>query len=100
MISDILDPALAIAQGVMAMLLWHRAEPRLRAARGWQQGWCVIFLGFVMAWSVPLAFIRPDVESVWDWQRSVRDVALLCAALCFYRHAMTVEPREPAKVRR
>lgn len=90
MIGDIADMALAVAQGVMAVLLWHRAEPRLRAARGWPQGWCVIFMGFVLAWSVPLAFMRPHIESPLDWQRSVRDFALLLAAMCFYWHAMKV----------
>lgn len=87
------DYTLAIAQCVLALLMWARAEPRMREHRGPWQGWCMIALGFVLAWSFPLAYIRPLGDDPLDWQRSARDFALLISALCLYRHAMTVGTR-------
>jgi hypothetical protein len=88
---DMVDYSLALGQGVLAILLWHQAEPRLREARGsWQAG-CAMALGFVLALSFPLAFSRPMNEvDPMHWGRTVRDFALVLYAACLYRHAMKV----------
>lgn len=89
MFGNLLDYAVAMAHGIVAVLLWHRAEPRLRKARGPLRAWCIIFLGFVLAWSFPLALVRPMTDG-GHWQLTMRDIALLLCALCFYHHAMTL----------
>lgn len=90
MIPGIVDYSLAFTQSVLAVLLWHQAEPKVRRARGALRGWCVIFLGFVLAWSVPLAWMRPLTDDPQHWERTMRDLALVLCGLCFYRHAMRV----------
>lgn len=88
------DYALAFSQGVLAILLWHQAEPRMRENRGRWQAVCTMALGFVLAWSFPLAFARPEMAyDPMDWQRTVRDAFLVLYAVCIYRRAMTVHRR-------
>lgn len=89
------DYALAFGQGLLALMLWHRAEPRMREARGPWQSLCTLALGFVLAWSFPLVFSRAlsDAHHT-NWQWTIRDAFLLLYAACLYRHAMTLKPRE------
>lgn len=88
---DLADYGLAFAQGVLAILLWHQAEPRLREARGPWQAMCAMALGFVLAMSFPLAFSRPlgEVDPM-HWQKTLRDFCLVLYAGCLYRHAIHV----------
>lgn len=91
---DVTDYALAFSQGVLAILLWHQAEPRMREARGMGSAMCTLALGFVLAWSFPLAFSRPlAVEDPMHWQRTVRDLCLVLYAGCLYHRAMTLRKR-------
>ena|SRR6478736_1906290 len=85
-----MDYALASGQGVLAILLWHRAEPRMREARGPWQAACVMLLGFVLAWGVILALSRPLYDSPLNWQRTVKDLFLVVYATCLYHRAMKV----------
>jgi hypothetical protein len=91
---DMVDYMLAFAQGALALLLWHQAEPRMRQARGRGSAACILALGFVLAWSFPLAFSRPlsEVDPL-HWQRTVRDLCLVFYAACLYRRAMTLGRR-------
>lgn len=88
--ADLLDYSLATAQAVLAILLWHRAEPRMREARGRWQASCIILLGFVLAWGVILALSRPIYDSPLNWQRTIRDLCLVVYATCLYHRAMKV----------
>ncbi len=91
------DYAIAAGQSVLAVLLWHKAEPRMRAARGSWQGYCTILLGFVLAFSVVLSLSRPLMpHDPLGWQRSVRDLCLLLYAGCMYRRAMRLPRVEVA----
>ena len=90
---DAVDYALAFGQGVFALLLWHQAEPRMREERGAWQAACTLALGFVLAWSFPLAFSRPlGGLDPMHWQGTVRDACLLFYAVCVYRNAMNLKP--------
>lgn len=93
------DYSLALGQCVLALLLWHQAEPRLREKRGAWQSMCVVALGFVLAWSAPLAYQRAYTSDPLDWQRTMRDIALLIYALCRYRYAMTLPKEDHAATR-
>lgn len=85
---DLYDYVLATAQAGLAILLWHRAEPRLRSSRGRWPASCAILLGFVLAWGVILAMSRPIDDSPFDWQRTLRDTILVMYAACVYHRAM------------
>ena len=86
---DLIDYALAFSQGVLAILLWHQAEPRFLQARGRWQAVCAMALGFVLALSFPLAFDRPMTADDPDhWLRTLRDACLVLYAACLYRRAM------------
>lgn len=92
---DYTDYTLAFGQGLLAILLWHKAEPRLLEMRGRWQAICAMALGFVLALSFPIAFSRPlAADGPMHWQLTVRDFCLVLYAACLYRHAMTVKPRE------
>lgn len=86
------DYVIAAGQSLLAVLLWHRAEPRMRIARGSWQAYCTLLLGFVLAFSVVLSLSRPLAYDPLNWQRSVRDCVLLVYAMCMYRRAMQVKP--------
>lgn len=91
---DYVDYALAFGQGVFAILLWHRAEPRMLEARGRTASNCTLLLGFVLASSVALSLSRPMVgDDPYDSWRSTRDAILLLYAACMYRRAMKVLPK-------
>lgn len=91
---DYLDSGLAFLQGLFAILLWHRAEPRMRQARGTWQAMCTLALGFVLASSFPLALSRSlDHTDPLHWQWTFRDALLVLYAACLYRHAMTVKAK-------
>jgi hypothetical protein len=90
MVSAFVDFSLAFGQCALALLLWHQAEPRMREQRGPWQSMCIVALGFVLAWSAPLAYQRGFTSDPLDWQRTMRDVALLIYAVCRYRYAMSL----------
>jgi hypothetical protein len=88
---DLTEYTLAAAQCVLALLLWHQAEPRMREARGPMQAFCTLALGFVLAWSFPLALGRALVDAPMNWQLTMRDAFLVLYASCMYRQAMRVK---------
>lgn len=92
MILPYIDLSLAVAQCVLAFLLWQRAEPRVMQARGRGHSLCVLSLGFALAWSAPIAYQRGlylTYDPI-DWQRTVRDLLFLIPSWCIYRRAMHI----------
>lgn len=88
------DYSLAFLLCAFALLLWQQAEPRMRERRGVWQSMCILALGFVLAWSAPLAYQRGVTSDPLDWQRTMRDIALLIYAVCRYRYAMSIPADE------
>ena len=86
---DVADYALAFSQGILAILLWHQAEPRFLQARGRWSAVCAMALGFVLALSFPIAFSRPLGDwGATQWQGTLRDACLVLYAACLYHRAM------------
>jgi hypothetical protein len=89
---NLVDFTLATGQCVLALLLWHQAEPRMREARGRMQAACTLALGFVLAMSFPIAFARGIADAPMSWQLTMRDAFLVLYGGCMYRQAMRVKP--------
>jgi uncharacterized membrane protein YfcA len=82
--------ALAGLNATMAVLLWHKAVPRYKAARGDWQGACILLLGFILAlfsgYAMQLAY---DGEPL-PWQRGVFALLLPFYGACRLRRALSI----------
>ena len=71
------DPAAADAD---VLVTASAAEPTARVSRGWTTRFTLLWLGFWMAWLVPVQLLLPNQLGVVDNAHKVRDFGLINGA--------------------
>lgn len=82
--------ALALAQMILAPLIWHRSMPRLREARGFSRSICIWVLGIALALNGSALLAVAMAGRPIDWVYFWKDFAFLAYAICQYRRTLTL----------
>lgn len=90
MIAQGLHLALAVALAYQAVMLLHRAIPRVIDARGPWQAWCHVLLAGVLILGFQPLLERAIAGAEINGWRIVRDALLLAYAFCRYRRAIAM----------
>ena len=84
----IVHTTLGLTQLIVALMLCHRALPRVRDARGQWHAMCIALLALALAISGPITLARAMVEAPIQWQLVLRDGIMVLYAVCRLRHAL------------
>lgn len=83
-----LHTALALLSGALALLLCHRAMPRLHSARGRWHAICVSVLALALMVSVPFLLALAAAEAPVSWPLALHFALVQLYAACRLRHAL------------